>query len=320
MRLENTTPLPAMLVSAPVDGMDDVPAFVIAKETYELSPTGALTPAVERVPISPEPIATPFGTFHGEIFPRKDRADFAVLGTVRLPSPRNQAVVTAKLGKLTSRLRITGERQWTSRMIGQPVPSSPQVFTEMPLSYARAFGGKSPGSMGELAWPHNPEGRGFYQAQEEAVGKPLPNIEWATSQPIQSWQERPEPAGWGPYPMFWGLRAKDSVILDNEKNVTGISRKAFNHAHPSMVVDDIPCGTRVDIEGMRPQHITFEVPALKLVLRWTCGTDQGEAALATDGLFVWVDQQKVVVTQRARLRYPFRPNEIRSAKLTEEKT
>jgi hypothetical protein len=318
MRLENTTAVPAKLVSAPMDGMADVPAFIIAKETYDLSATGVLTEAAEQLPINAEPIATPFGTFHGEIFPRKDRADFAILGTVRLASARNEVMVTSRLGKFSSHLRIMGDRVWMSQWKGGLVPSSPRGFVEMPISYTRAFGGKSPGPMGEVAWPHNPDGCGFYQTAEEAVGKNLPNIEWANLPPLRSWQDRPDPAGWGPYPMFWGLRASTSVILDGDKNIAGISRKAFNHAHPAMVVDAIAAGDRVDIEGVRQQRITFDVARPLLTLHWTCGSDSGTVALAMDGLYVWVDQQKVVVTQRARFHYPFRPGEVRFARLTKE--
>jgi hypothetical protein len=318
MRLENATAVPALLVSAPMHGMTDVPAFIIAKETYDLSATGVLTEAAERLPISAEPVATPFGTFHGEIFPRKDRADFAVLGTVRLASARNQTMVTARLGQFTSQIRVVGDRVWMSRGKGELVPSAPHGFAEMPIAYTRTFGGRSPGPMGEVAWPHNPDGCGFYQTADEALGKNLPNIEWANLPTIRSWQERPDPAGWGPYPMFWGLRAVSAVLLDRDKNATGISRKAFNHAHPAMVVDAIAVGDHVDIEGMRQQRIAFDVPRLPLALHWTCGNDGGVVALAIDGLYVWVDQQKVVVTHRARFRYPFRLGEVRFARLTKE--
>ena len=174
----------------------------------------------------------------------------------------------------------------------------------MPIAYTRAFGGKSPGPMGEVAWPHNPDGIGFYQTANEALGKALPNIEWANLPTIRSWQERPDPAGLGPYPMFWGLRAISSVLLDRDKNAAGISRKAFNQAHPALVLDAIAVGNHVDIEGMRQQRITFDVPRLPLALHWTCGTDGGVVALAIDGLYVWVDQQKVVVTHQGAISIP----------------
>jgi len=315
VRLENQTDASAKLFSAPFDGMEEVPAFVVAKKTFDLSPAGALTPSREPLPVSPEPIATPFGTFHGEIFPRKDRADFVVLGTARLAVARDQAVLTARLGRFTSSLRLVGDRVWAARGRGEPVPTSPQRFTEMPLSYQRAFGGKSVGSMGEVAWPNNPDGLGFYQTADEAAGKPLPNIEWAGAATIRSWKERPDPAGWGPYPMFWGLRATAAVRLDQQKNVTGISRKAFNHAHPAMVVETITGGERVDIDGVRPRPISFDVPRLDLTLEWTCGAERGSARLEADGLFVWLDQEKVVVTYRARFRYPFRREQRRAATL-----
>lgn len=315
MRLENQTDASAKLFSAPFDGMDEVPAFVVAKKTFDLSPAGALTPSREPLPVSPEPIVTPFGSFHGEIFPRKDRADFVVLGTARLSAPRDRAVLSARLGAFTSSLRLVGDRVWAARGRGELVPTSPQRFTEMPLSYQRAFGGKSTGPMGEAAWPHNPDGRGFYQTADEAAGKPLPNIEWADDSPLRSWQERPHPAGWGPYPMFWGLRATAAVQLDHQKNVTGISRKAFNHAHPAMVVDTIAGGERVDIDGVRPRPISFDVPRLDLVLEWACGAERGSARLQPDGLFVWLDQEKVVMTYRARFRYPFLREQRRAAKL-----
>ena len=224
-------------------------------------------------------------------------------------------MVTARLGRFTSQLRVLGDRVWESRGKGDPVPSAPLRFTEMPIAYKRAFGGKAPGSMGEVPWPQNPDGRGFYQTAAEAVGKPLANLEWTAGPAVRSWQDRPDPAGWGPYPMFWGLRAAASVLLDNDKNVTGMSRKAFNHAHPAMVVDAIAEGERVEIEGVQSQPITFHVPRLPLTLQWSCGPDRGSVPLTADGLYVWIDQRKVVVTGRARFKYPFRRGEPRGARL-----
>lgn len=298
-----------------MDGSDDVYAFVIAKQTFDLGPNGTLATAAEGLPISAEPIATPFGTFHGEIYPRKDRVDFVVLGTVRLPALRDQTVVTARVGGFANRLRIIGDRTWTSAGRGAPMPSTPQRFLEMPIAYSRAFGGKSLGRLGEVAWPNNPDGIGFYQTADEAMGKPLPNIEWADARGIRSWEERPDPAGWGPYPMFWGLRAVQSVVRNGQNQVAGISRKAFNHAHPAMVVDSIAEDDLVSVEGVVPQPVRFAVPRMPLSLRWQSGQDQGEVALSIDGLYVWIDQCKVIVTRRARFRYVFRPGEPRTAVL-----
>jgi hypothetical protein len=115
--------------------------------------------------------------------------------------------------------------------------------------------------------------------------------------------------------MFWGLRAVESVVLDENKNAIGISRKMFNHAHPAMVVPAISVGDRIEIEGMQSEPLIFEVPNLQMAVTWFCGREQGEVPLSIDGLFVWTDQRKVVITRRTRFRYPFRPNEPRRATL-----
>jgi uncharacterized protein YjbI with pentapeptide repeats len=108
--------------------------------------------------------------------------------------PRTAAPVRVKVGPIDKTLYVVGDRVW--RRDG--VPGEPEPFTEMPITYARAFGGEG--------YPLNPIGVGLAPVMEDGreVHR-MPNIELA-GKLIQSKSDRPTPAGFGPYDLVWAQR------------------------------------------------------------------------------------------------------------------
>lgn len=298
---------------------EELRAALIVKKTYALGDDGKLTDVdVEPLPLVPDILATDFGQFHGEIFFRKRGADVCVLGTARFETPVREATVRLEVGAWHHELRLVGDRRWVRGANGQPVASSPATFSEMPLSYERAFGGAAKVNGEDVAWPDNPVGRGYFDTPEEALGKPLPNIELPTPRAAEPrWDVRPSVAGWGPYPMFWGLRGSRAVTVDQKSGqILEIKPELFNHAHPDLILETLEPGAPVRITGMRARPITLAVPRECPHVAVRVGEKRFEAWGELDGLFVWVDAARVVVTWRARFRYAVRTEELREAVLT----
>lgn len=315
MRLQNQTPFPAHLLTVNIPDEGFVRAVVLSKATYDLTPEGALVPSQEPMPVTPEPLVTPFGTLHGEVFPKKDGVDVCVLGTLSRTTPATAVEVVVRAGPYVHRVAVVGDRRW--RRVGDVlVPTAPAPFTTMPLGYARAYGGRAVGEHGEVAWPDNPDGVGFYLREEDANEKPLPNLEAHDAPPPTSWQEHRPVAGLGPYPMFWGLRGREGLSVGDDQMLADIRPRVFNQAHPDMVVPSLEPGASFSIENVRDAPVRFELPRTRAhVVCWTA-QERVDAQASIDGVYVWLDAGRVVITQRAHFHYVIRKGEPRGALVT----
>jgi uncharacterized protein YjbI with pentapeptide repeats len=130
--------------------------------------------------------------YGGDFADFKLRAEVLVKGTCHAPGkkPVTECPVLFRVGGWSKMLRVVGPRVWTDSVLG-PAFSEPQPFTEMPISYANAFGG--PG------FAPNPVGKG-YKTRE------LPTVE-AAGAPIRTRSDHPAPAGFGPLSPTWPQRA-----------------------------------------------------------------------------------------------------------------
>ncbi|MCL4807031.1 MAG: DUF2169 domain-containing protein, partial [Thermoanaerobaculia bacterium] len=250
MKLENETPLSAHLFSGAA-GESDLGCALVVKATFDIR-EGRLELSTESPwPIHLEPFQTPWGTFPGEIAPRKPKTDVIVLG--RALAPAGEAVrsmtVSVVVGAFRHSLAVFGDRRW-ERGAGGLRPSEPVPFREMPVTWTNAFGGKVRTPVGE--WPNtdNPEGKGFLMDGADAEGAPLPNVEDPKAL-VRSPQDLPRPVGWGPYPLAGGvrvakLRGPDGVPLPFE----AVEPWVMGWAHPDLMVETPAAGTKIEVEGM----------------------------------------------------------------------
>lgn len=316
MRLVNETPFPATLERADF-GSDDRFAAVIWKLTYALLPNGGADFAADPMPLHGDPLETPYGILHGDIFLRKVGADLCVLGRMFRARPVTVAEVSVRCNAHESRLRVSGDRVWVEHSDGVLRPSEPSPFTEMELSYARAFGGTAVAQGLPAPYVDNPVGRGYALERSLAIGASLPNIEAAEGPWIESWDDSPPPAGWGPYPMNWGLRARAAVTIDPALAAVGdLSPVAFNNAHPALVLPEINPGDAIVVEGVYDHPLTVVVPRVMGSVRVQVGDTITEVATRIDGVFLWLDAARLVVTQRANFQYVRRDDELRVATLS----
>ncbi|NKJ20435.1 DUF2169 domain-containing protein [Dyella sp. SG609] len=106
-----------------------------------------------------------------------------------------------KSGGVDKRLRVVGDRQWMYGMLPWLQVTEPLPFTQMPLTWSRAYGG--------AGHPANPEGRGYARHPLAAFfGRnhgDMPNVE-QPQRPVRSPRRRYAPAGFGQLDVGWTPR------------------------------------------------------------------------------------------------------------------
>lgn len=133
----------------------------------------------------------------------KPNGEVLLLGKAFSPGgkPTTEMHVRLHAAGVDKTLRVIGEREWLYGLLPFYRVTKPQPFTEMPLIYERAYGGKG--------HPANPAGCGYtgnplaaFFGRNQGV---MPNIEYA-GRPVGSHWRRSAPAGYGPVNVTWSPR------------------------------------------------------------------------------------------------------------------
>jgi len=253
-----------------------------------LSPFTLATKASSRRPPQPELTIIAVGTYRiddspdgmsvvddfvgvappcGDLFEEDDRnfeclhasdfADFKLNGEVLVRAtchpPGGKAVtecpVRLRIGKREKLLRVVGEREWEDGALGRK-PSAPQLFTEMPIRWRRAFGGSKIEA--------NPVG--CHKTQ-------LPNVERPDA-PMQSPSDRPAPAGFGPIHPDWPVRKQhlgtryDKSWRDTRAPyfAEDFDHRYFSAAPPDQQIDGFfRGGEKLGFDNMHPERAIIDV-------------------------------------------------------------
>jgi len=219
---------------------------LLVKLAYMLEPKGGLVPAPDAVDFAAEDELKPKGDEPGyfpvaecEIVPFKLRTDVVVTGTVRTPDayPRRDMLAGIRIGPYGKAIRVFGDRRIEAAADGALRFSEPESFSEMPLTYTRAYGGVDPSvprnedPKTALEWmeyltlerhpgvyPRNPVGAAYVVNGHKwlLLERPLPNFEDAddllTPERIvvgdaRLWWRQPLPAGLGWFGRNWYPRS-----------------------------------------------------------------------------------------------------------------
>jgi hypothetical protein len=319
MELENRTPFPAGLYRG-VIGEDRLCASLVVRQTFELNGE-QLRPAGEQTwKVSPGPWEGPYGAMPGDELYYRGGVDVIVFGSARHPggraAPRGE--VTVEVGdKFRHKIAVFGDRIWEKKQ-GRLLPSEPKPFTAIPLTLAHAFGGKDLWDELPIPYQDNPDGKGYYLEEANAVGKPLPNLENPGAL-VQRWNDQPEPVGVGVAPPGFGPRLKRSIELDPK---TGLIAKLhatfFNAAFPSMVIppEAAPAGARVRVSGVRAEGpLSFTLPRGGLRIRLQFGEQVSEVEPDLDQIGIEADVRRVFLAYRYPFRYRLIPLQKRGCEL-----
>lgn len=208
-----------------------------------------------------------------EIAVYKPRTDVVLVGHAYTPrgTPATEVDVALRVGKGAWMMRVFGNRTWSfpTRLVVVPSASSPEPFTAMPLVYERAFGGADAKTGAPSA--ANPIGRGyiFDKSRESVDGVRLPNLE-DPRQLIRSWDDRPDPVGWGYFGKSWQPRAAyggaDVENADKRFGIPSDFQQAYsNGAHPALQLPGFLSGDEeVEMRNVTPDGIRrFRLPGIR---------------------------------------------------------
>jgi hypothetical protein len=315
VELENRTGWPAALFRAPLED-PRFAAALVARVTFQLTPAGPQPSSDQPWIVSRGPWISPQGPVDGDALFRRGGVDLFLFGTARIPGrPLAETFVDLQAGGFRRRVRVVGDRSWVRRR-GTLAPTAPLPFNEMPLSLARAYGGKTLWDALEIAHPDNPAGRGFVLEEAAAQGAALPNLE-DPDRPIRSWDDRPEPVGLGFCPMTCGARLRNGLVVGEGGELHGIRSTLFNAAFPAMIAERVAAGDGVQISGVTDSGapLAFRVPELPLVAELRFGEEVIQRPLAIDQLGIEADAQRLFITYRYPFRYVMHPRQVRSCRL-----
>ncbi len=141
----------------------------------------------------------------------KPKGEVLAAGSCFAPSGgvRNASHVRFRVGDIRKTVHVFGNRYWIHRGGVVSVITDPEPFKAIPVTYENAFGG--------TGYDKNPIGKGIDPAVTSS-GKtviPLPNIE-DPDHLIGSPSDRPEPAGFAPYPLTWPQRTRKLGTYDDK--------------------------------------------------------------------------------------------------------
>ncbi len=217
---------------------------VVASRAYRIVPGGRAAPLDEPVSIPEDvthrPSSNPdamdvFATDDPAGEPHKPLTDVLLCGTARSTRGSVTTLDTGlEVGAAKKRVRVIGPRSIVLDAEGKLSFTAPQGFTEMPLVWDNAYGGRdlhaekrlTPkrgfGAMreapGAVSYPRNGSGRGYFLDvdRERLQGAALPNLEdpkdpvtpdRILSKTTVDWIDRPVAACYGPIDIFTFPRA-----------------------------------------------------------------------------------------------------------------
>src|SRR5687767_991336 len=201
MELINHTNYPAMLFRSIVE-KDYLITSVIVRVTYDIKDDKVLPSPTQDWLLHNGPWESEYGPMESDRIFRMGGVDILAFGKARAKNKTavKEMEVKVKLeNKLSHSIIVFGNRFWEKNIFGIRI-GDPDPFTEMPLTLYNAFGGKAEWDGLPIPYANNIYGKGFYWEKEEAINRPLPNIENPKNL-IYEWNHRPDPVGFVTCPM-----------------------------------------------------------------------------------------------------------------------
>lgn len=280
-------------------------ATIIAKATFAMSPSGAPSLAEEQRPLTGDELEGASPSYDADFAPFKPRADLLLAGSAFAPrgGEVRQLNCTFGVGPYRRTLRISGDREWPRGALVRGA-TAPELFSEIPLTWDRAFGGEG--------YKKNPIGIGRRRLEDEDGSRhPLPNIE-DPDELVRTSRSRRDPAGFGPLDKTWPQR---TALLGTYKKKNTRSPwfpddfdwGYFNAASPSMQVDGYLVGDEdLYFENLHPEHATYQtkLPGQRVrSFMFEARDDSGgryfrDVPMHLDTLFVDMHKEELVLVWR----------------------
>ena len=190
-----------------------------------------------------------------DIWVWRNFTDIVVQGSARSDKPTThldvELSVTGPKTKFQKTIAVTGDR-WVDKGPTGHVLSHPEPFTEMPLTYERAYGGtdelaeerqaseeilnyyvktldkEENEELSLFSYPRNAAGKGYLIEIDGLKGLPWPNLEFpddklrldSVARPVEAWGDRPYPACFDWFHHSWFPRSAhllDLPLVENDR-------------------------------------------------------------------------------------------------------
>ncbi|KAB2967933.1 DUF2169 domain-containing protein [Zoogloea sp.] len=315
LQVLNTTPYPATLAVFPSPGGVEC-AYAAVKISYDLT-TGVPQVAASQAMFLASDVywgdpASSSLRAAADLTLLKPSTDVLLLGRAVAPAgPVQSMEVALRVGTLSRRLRVFGERVWQREGEGWR-PSAPRPFERLPLRWELAFGGQSrahPDHPPE-AELRNPVGRGFVASWDtDPAGLPLPCIEDPEAL-LRHPHERPEPAGMAPVAAAWAGRARHAGTYDAAWQKSrapylplDFDPRFFQVAPPALIAPQrLVGGESVELDGMTGGgRVGFTLPRPDLHLAFDFAGRHIAAEPLLDTVLIEPDMARLQMVWRAEL-------------------
>ncbi|HYI02168.1 DUF2169 domain-containing protein [Hyalangium sp.] len=227
------------------------------------------------------------------------------------PRSRTEALIAFRIGTLKKGVRVFGDRVW-ERVLRMNRQSEPKPFVKMELTYERAFGGTDTSNPEHVErCEENPVGRGFRgrESRLPVDGAPLPNLE-EPGKLLESPDQRPRPACFGPIPPSWKPRPLYAGTYDEawKRDVFPFLPRDFDPrfyqcAPPDQILPGyIQGGEPVVIAGASAQgQIQCALPTMRPEVTIRMGERTEQPLLQCDTILLDADRPAVTLVWRAQL-------------------
>ncbi|MBL8300004.1 MAG: DUF2169 domain-containing protein [Rhodanobacteraceae bacterium] len=291
----------------------------IAKATFDFpeAPGGELSLAKDQMPIlgadvfdGEAGLSTPL--FECDYVTVKARCDVTLRASACAPGGEavRELDVAFRVAGCEKWARIVGDRTWQLGLLGL-TPSEPEPFTSMPITYGRAFGGSCEVHGRVEAHLHNPVGRGYAGAHNNAPlrGQPLPNVE-QPGVPVTRSDDSHRPWSFGPIGRSWQPRVEFAGTYDEQwqEDIFPLLPADFDdrffQSAPSDQQIPFPIGGEdvrlLNLHSRYPQ-MYFQLPPLDLPMV-VLGFDRRVHKLepVVDSVIVDAEAERLVVVWRAQ--------------------
>lgn len=320
-----------LLPTMEVDGGEAV--LVIVKGAYTLK-GGRAHLAEEQVP--PVMADQYFGEpgesslrYASDLAPEKRGTDVVLIGSAYPPSGQaTELDVILEAGSLRKTIRVFGDRKWTKSLFSTAM-TKPVPFMQMPLVYERAFGGVDKTHKKESEWAfeaRNPIGRGLIAntGRPDFAEVPLPNLEDPAAL-ITKPQDRPAPVGFGFLAASWEPRKKHAGTYDDAwlngrcpLLPADFDARFHNAAHPDLVSKEyFRGGESVHVTNVRKEgSVSFRVPMVDVKATFFIDGTATERPCTLDTIIIEPDEQRLLMTWRARVRCHRKIKYVTGARVT----
>lgn len=242
--------------------------------------------------------------------------DIYVWGHACAPNakPVREMNVSVRVGPCSTQLRVHGDRVWQRGLVQGPRPSQAEPFVRIPLLWERAYGGVAASSTEKRPAfePRNPVGCGLETNSNDAIDKPVPNIE-DPQHVITRLGDRPQPVGLTPIARHWQPRVGYAGTYDEpwRRERAPLWPKDFDERFFCAAPGDLQARPRLQggepvlLEGLHPAGpITFVLPKLSFMSRSRFLDRTVRTTPVLDGLLIDTDALQLTMYYRAAVQAP----------------